>query len=39
VTDFYCSKLKNELEAVTVSKPYSIQAGSLWHIQDEISQE
>ncbi|MBB1194869.1 isochorismate synthase [Flavobacterium sp. SOK18b] len=37
VTDFIVSKLKNELEAVTVSKPYSIQAGSLWHIRTDIS--
>lgn len=37
VTDFIVSKLKNELEAVTVSKPYSFQAGSLWHIRTDIS--
>ncbi len=37
VTDFIVSKLKNELEAVTVSQPYSVQAGSLWHIRTDIT--
>lgn len=36
VTNFIVTNLENELQAITVSKPYSTQAGSLWHIRTDI---
>lgn len=37
VTDFIVEKLKDIVSDVTVSKPYSIKAGSVWHIKTDIS--
>mgnify|MGYP005822218187 CR=1 FL=1 len=37
VTDYIVNKLENVATEVIVSKPYSIQAGSIWHIKTDIS--
>lgn len=37
VTDYIVDKLKNVASDVLVSKPYSIKAGSIWHIKTDIS--
>nr|WP_315174833.1 chorismate-binding protein [uncultured Flavobacterium sp.] len=37
VTDYIVNKLKNVALDVLVSEPYSIQAGSIWHIKTDIS--
>jgi isochorismate synthase len=37
VTDYIVEKLKNVASEVLVSKPYSIKAGSIWHIKTDIS--
>lgn len=37
VTDYIVKKLENVADEVFVSKPYSIQAGSIWHIKTDIS--
>nr|WP_315183679.1 chorismate-binding protein [uncultured Flavobacterium sp.] len=37
VTDYIVNKLKNVASDVLVSEPYSIQAGSIWHIKTDIS--
>lgn len=37
VTDYIVNKLENVATEVTVSKPYSIKAGSIWHIKTDIS--
>lgn len=37
VTDYIVKKLENIANEVLVSKPYSIQAGSIWHIKTDIS--
>ncbi|WP_367752272.1 isochorismate synthase [Flavobacterium sp. WC2430] len=37
VTDYIVNKLENVATEVIVSKPYSIKAGSIWHIKTDIS--
>jgi len=37
VTDYIVDKLKNVASEVLVSKPYSLKAGSIWHIKTDIS--
>lgn len=37
VTDYIVNKLENVATEVLVSKPYSIKAGSIWHIKTDIS--
>ena len=37
VTDYIVDKLKNVASNVLVSKPYSLKAGSIWHIKTDIS--
>lgn len=37
VTDFIVKKLKKVTSKVIVSEPYSLQAGSIWHIKTDIS--
>ena len=37
VTDYIVEKVKNLASEITVSKPYSIKAGSVWHIKTDIS--
>lgn len=37
VTDYIVEKLKNTASKVTISKPYSLKAGSIWHIKTDIS--
>ena len=37
VTDYIVEKIKNVASEVIVSKPYSIKAGSIWHIKTDIS--
>jgi isochorismate synthase len=37
VTDYIVTKLENVASEVLVSKPYSIKAGSIWHIRTDIS--
>lgn len=37
VTDFIVKKLQDITSQVVVSKPYSIKAGSVWHIKSDIS--
>ncbi|WP_269242955.1 isochorismate synthase [Flavobacterium limnophilum] len=37
VTDYIVEKLKNVASEVLVSKPYSLKAGSIWHIKTDIS--
>jgi isochorismate synthase len=37
VTDYIVEKLKNVASEVEVSEPYSIKAGSIWHIKTDIS--
>lgn len=37
VTDFIVSELSRVSKSILVSKPYSIKAGSIWHIKTDIS--
>ncbi len=37
VTDYIVEKLKNVTNKLLVSKPYSIKAGTIWHIKTDIS--
>jgi len=37
VTDYIVEKVKNVASKVLVSKPYSLKAGSIWHIKTDIS--
>ncbi len=37
VTDYIVAKLENVASEVLVSEPYSIKAGSIWHIRTDIS--
>jgi len=37
VTDYIVEKLKNVASKLEVSKPYSLKAGSIWHIKTDIS--
>ena len=37
VTDYIVEKIKNVASQVLISKPYSIKAGSIWHIKTDIS--
>lgn len=37
VTDYIVEKIKNVASKVLVSKPYSVKAGSIWHIKTDIS--
>ncbi|MFV8340949.1 chorismate-binding protein [Flavobacterium sp. XS2P39] len=37
VTDYIVNKLQNAASEILVSKPYSIKAGSVWHIKTDIS--
>ncbi len=37
VTDYIVEKIKKVASAVVVSKPYSLKAGSIWHIKTDIS--
>jgi isochorismate synthase len=37
VTDYIVEKLKNVASELVVSKPYSLKAGSIWHIKTDIS--
>lgn len=37
VTDYIVEKMKNIASEVLVSKPYSLKAGSVWHIKTDIS--
>ena len=37
VTDYIVEKIKDVASEVIVSKPYSIKAGSIWHIKTDIS--
>jgi isochorismate synthase len=37
VTDYIVEKLKNVASEVVVSQPYSLKAGSIWHIKTDIS--
>ena len=37
VTDYIVAKLENVAEEVLVSRPYSVKAGSIWHIKTDIS--
>jgi isochorismate synthase len=37
VTDFITQSLANKVSELTVSSPYSIQAGNLWHIKTDIT--
>ncbi len=37
VTDYIVEKLKNVASEVVISKPYSLKAGSIWHIKTDIS--
>ena len=37
VTDYLVSRLKNVAKAVQFTKPYSIKAGSIWHIKTDVS--
>jgi isochorismate synthase len=37
VTDYIVEKIKNVAYEVLVSKPYSVKAGSIWHIKTDIS--
>ncbi|MES2574878.1 MAG: isochorismate synthase [Bacteroidota bacterium] len=37
VTDYIVEKVKNVASEVSVSEPYSIKAGSIWHIKTDIS--
>jgi isochorismate synthase len=36
VTDYIVEKVKNVASEIVVSKPYSIKAGSIWHIKTDI---
>jgi isochorismate synthase len=37
VTDYIVEKIKNVAAEILVSKPYSLKAGSIWHIKTDIS--
>jgi isochorismate synthase len=37
VTDYIVEKVKNVASELVVSKPYSLKAGSIWHIKTDIS--
>jgi isochorismate synthase len=37
VTDFIAEKIKDISSDITISKPYSIKAGSIWHIKTDLS--
>ena len=37
VTDYIVEKIKNVASQVLISKPYSVKAGSIWHIKTDIS--
>lgn len=37
VTDYIIEKVKNIASEITVSSPYSVKAGSVWHIKTDIS--
>jgi isochorismate synthase len=37
VTDYIVEKVKNVASEVVLSKPYSLKAGSIWHIKTDIS--
>jgi len=37
VTDYIVEKLKNVASELVISKPYSLKAGSIWHIKTDIS--
>ena len=37
VTDYIVEKLKNVASELMISKPYSLKAGSIWHIKTDIS--
>ncbi|MDD5151780.1 MAG: chorismate-binding protein [Flavobacterium sp.] len=37
VTDYIVEKLKKVASEVSISKPYSVKAGSIWHIKTDIS--
>jgi isochorismate synthase len=37
VTDYIVEKIKNVAFEILVSKPYSVKAGSIWHIKTDIS--
>ena len=37
VTDYIVDKVKNVASEVLISKPYSLKAGSIWHIKTDIS--
>ena len=37
VTDYLVSRLKNVASAVQFTKPYSIKAGTIWHIKTDVS--
>ena len=37
VTDFITQSLANNVSELTVSSPYSVQAGNLWHIKTDIT--
>ena len=37
VTDYIVEKINNVASKVAVSKPYSVKAGSIWHIKTDIS--
>ena len=39
VTDYILKKLKNVASKIDVSEPYSLKAGSIWHIKTDISGE
>ncbi|KVV14052.1 chorismate-binding protein [Flavobacterium sp. TAB 87] len=37
VTDFIVKRLQNVASQITVTKPYSLKAGAIWHIKTDIS--
>ena len=37
VTDFIVENLKDLVKEITISSPYSVKAGNLWHIKTDIS--
>lgn len=37
VTDYIIEKVKNVASKVLISKPYSVKAGSIWHIKTDVS--
>ncbi|MDP3352807.1 MAG: chorismate-binding protein, partial [Flavobacteriaceae bacterium] len=39
VTDFIVDELKSEIQNLTISNPYSVKAGHLWHIKTDIKGE